>query len=91
MNYINIAKRKDDNMVNQNQRMDQPPGVLTTKDLAYLEDALSWELIAMKKCNFYAQQTNNIKVKEALDGAGQMHHKHYQMLLGHLDSSKSIQ
>jgi len=32
------------------QIMEQPPEYITTKDLAYLKDALSWELTAMKKC-----------------------------------------
>ena len=77
--------------MNQNQRMDQPPGVLTTKDLNYLKDAMSWELIAMKKCNFYSQQAQSIKMKEALDGAGRMHQKHYQMLLNQVNPNKSIQ
>ena len=29
--------------------MNEPPQVITTKDLLYLEDALSWELLASKR------------------------------------------
>ena len=75
----------------QQQRMQQPPGVLTTKDMAYIKDAMSWELVAMKKCRHYAQQTNSIKIKEALDSAGQMHQNHYQMLLQHVNPNKALQ
>ena len=32
-------------------RMSEPPAVLTDKDHHYLKDALSWELLAMKKCH----------------------------------------
>ncbi|CAG7649859.1 ferritin-like domain-containing protein [Paenibacillus allorhizosphaerae] len=61
-----------------------PPRVITTKDLMYLKDALSWELNAFKKFHFYAQQATNPQIKQALDKAGQMHQRHYQKLLTHL-------
>lgn len=69
-----------------------PPRVLTTKDVAYLKDALSWELTAFKKFHFYAQQTTDPKIKQALDSAGQMHQRHYQKLLTHLqlDNNKAL-
>jgi hypothetical protein len=62
----------------------QPPRVITTKDCLYLRDALSWELIAFKKFHFFAQQATDPQVKQALDKAGQMHQRHYQKLLPHL-------
>lgn len=61
-----------------------PPRVITTKDLLYIKDALSWELIAFKKFHYYAQQTADPQIKQALDKAGQMHQRHYQKLLSHL-------
>jgi len=61
-----------------------PPRVITTKDLSYLKDALSWELLAFKKFHFFAQQATNPQVKQMLDKAGQMHQRHYQKLLTHL-------
>ena len=39
-------------MYNQYQsgyRMNEPPEIITNKDLLYLQDALSWELLASKK------------------------------------------
>jgi len=61
-----------------------PPRVITTKDLLYLKDAMSWQLIAFKKLHFFAQQAKNPQVKQALDQVGQMHQRHYQKLLSHL-------
>lgn len=61
-----------------------PPRVITTKDLLYLKDALSWELVAFKKFSFFAKQAQNPQIKQALDQAGQMHQRHYQKLLTHL-------
>lgn len=69
-----------------------PPRVITTKDLAYLKDALSWELLAFKKFHFLAQQAVNPQVKQVLEKAGQMHQRHYQKLLTHLkvDNNKAM-
>jgi hypothetical protein len=61
-----------------------PPRAITTKDLLYLKDALSWELLAMKKFHFLSQQAENDEIKKALDNAGRMHQNHYQKLLLHL-------
>ncbi|WP_258881505.1 ferritin-like domain-containing protein [Paenibacillus sp. sptzw28] len=61
-----------------------PPRAITTKDLLYIKDALSWELLAFKKFHFFAQQIKNPQIKQALDKAGQMHQRHYQTLLTHL-------
>ncbi len=61
-----------------------PPQAITTKDLNYLKDALSWELLAFKKFHFLAQQTSNPQIKQALDQAGLMHQNHFQKLLTHL-------
>lgn len=61
-----------------------PPRVISSKDLNYLKDALSWELTAFKKFHFFAQQATDPQVKQAMEKAGQMHQQHYQKLLTHL-------
>ncbi|MEM1503759.1 ferritin-like domain-containing protein [Domibacillus sp. 8LH] len=61
-----------------------PPRALSTKDLLYLKDALSWELLALKKFHFFAQQVSNSEIKQALEKAGKMHQDHFQKLLAHL-------
>lgn len=62
-----------------------PPRIISTKDCAYLKDALSWELLAFKKFHFYAQQVQDPQIRQAMDKAGRMHQRHYQQLLKHLE------
>lgn len=66
--------------------MPQPPNVITVKDHLYLSDMLSWNLLAMKKCHFYAQNCLDPDVKKAIEQAGQMHKRHYEMLISHLQN-----
>lgn len=69
---------------NQSQMtMTEPPQVITTKDLQYLKDQLSWQLNAMKKCAHFAKECQDPQVKQLLDKAGRMHLRHYQLLLKH--------
>lgn len=70
-------------------RMPQPPQVITTKDLSYIKDALSWELDVIKKFHHFAQETQDQKVKTLITQAAQMHQKHYSMLLKHLNPNNS--
>lgn len=80
-------------MQQQNQQqgqqplMMQPPDVITSKDLLYLKDQLSWQLNAMKKCAHYAQECQDQRVKQAIEKAGQMHQRHYEKLLPHLQTN----
>lgn len=73
------------------QKMNQPPNVITTKDLAYIQDAMSWELVAMKKCHYFARESQNQKVINQLEKAGRMHQHHYEILLRHLNTNQSNQ
>lgn len=72
--------------MNQNQQavMNQPPDVMTTKDSLYLSDMLSWNLLAMKKAYFFANQCQVPDVKSAITQAAQLHQRHYEKLLQHL-------
>jgi len=63
-----------------------PPDVVTTKDHLYLKDQLSWELMAMKKCRHFAQECTDPEIARAIDEAGRMHQRHYELLLKHLKS-----
>ncbi len=67
-----------------------PPRAITTKDLLYIKDALSWELLAFKKFHFLAQQVQNSQIKQALDKVGQMHQRHFQKLLSHLQVNNQM-
>jgi hypothetical protein len=68
-------------------KMEQPPNVITTKDLSYLKDALSWELLAMKKCHHFASHCTDQEIQNQLNGVGQMHQKHYDRLLQYVQSN----
>ncbi|MFD2370460.1 ferritin-like domain-containing protein [Brevibacillus sp. GCM10020057] len=67
----------------------EPPRVITTKDMSYLKDALSWELNAFKKLHAFAQMATDPEVKQCLEKAGRMHQQHYQKLLTHLQNNNA--
>jgi hypothetical protein len=71
-------------MQNNQPPIPNPPRAITTKDILYIKDALSWELLAFKKFHFMANQIQNPQLKDALNKAGQMHQNHFQRLLTHL-------
>ncbi|MFB1051192.1 hypothetical protein [Paraliobacillus sp. JSM ZJ581] len=71
------------NLNQSNQVMQQPPTMVSSKDLLYLIDMMSWNLNATKKAHFFAKQCNIPEVKHALEQACQMHQKHYQKILQH--------
>lgn len=60
---------------------------ITTKDLLYLSDELSWELLAMKKSHHFASECQDPEVKQLLEKTGQMHQRHYETLLACLESA----
>lgn len=69
--------------------MSVPPQVITTKDSQYLKDQLSWEILAMKKCSHFAKECTDPEIRTAIDKAGQMHQRHYTMLLKHLQNNNA--
>lgn len=71
-------------------RMSEPPAVLTDKDHHYLKDALSWELLAMKKCHQLAGICQNQEVAALANRLGIMHQQHYQRLLDAVDPQKAL-
>jgi hypothetical protein len=76
---------------NQQQTYTQPPQLLTTKDSLYVNDMLAWNLNAMKKCHFAASHCQDQEIKAELDKCGQMHQRHYEQLLAHLNTSNTNQ
>lgn len=72
----------------QHQRMSQPPRMLSTKDCAYLTDALSWELLAAKKAFHLASECSDQQIKYQLEQIGQLHQTHYDILLNHLNTTE---
>lgn len=70
-------------------RMPEPPQIITSKDLSYIRDALSWELAAVKKFNHFAQEAQDEKTKSVIEKVEQVHQKHYNNLLKHLNPANS--
>ncbi|WP_198507861.1 hypothetical protein [Bacillus sp. FJAT-45037] len=69
----------------------EPPKMITTKDHLYLNDMLSWNLLAMKKAHFFAQQCQDQEIKQAIEKAGMMHQQHYETILSHLQPNQQQQ
>ncbi|MYL33704.1 hypothetical protein GLW08_18965 [Pontibacillus yanchengensis] len=72
---------------NQANVMPEPPTMVSTKDQLYITDMLSWNLIAAKKAHFFAGFCQNQELKAALEQAGQMHQRHYEKILQHLNEN----
>lgn len=68
-----------------------PPSVVTTKDILYLEDAMSWLLLAVKKCSHFANEVQCQQIKQAIDKVGQMHQRQYNLILKHCQNNNTMQ
>ncbi|KGP72547.1 hypothetical protein [Pontibacillus yanchengensis] len=81
--------QQQNQMSGQNQAniMPEPPTMVSTKDQLYITDMLSWNLIAAKKAHFFAGFCQNPELKAALEQAGQMHQRHYEKILQHLNEN----
>jgi hypothetical protein len=58
--------------------------LLSDKELLYLKDFLSWELLAIKKLSAAAGACQDANLRTLLDAAGKRHQQHYNTLLSHL-------
>lgn len=78
-----------DPMLQQQQQpiMMAPPNIITKKDLLYLKDIMSWLLDATKKCSHFSKECTDPRVKQAIDRAGQMHQRHYNLILKHCQNN----
>ncbi|TDF96554.1 hypothetical protein [Paenibacillus piri] len=58
--------------------------MLSDKELHYLKDFMSWELLAMKKCRETADACQDAEIKQLLEQTGQQHLQQYQTILNYL-------
>jgi hypothetical protein len=58
--------------------------LLSDKELHYIKDFLSWELLAMKKCNEAANHCTDAGLKQLIRDTGKKHRQHYETILTHL-------
>jgi len=64
--------------------------VLTDKELHYIKDFLSWELLAMKKCSEAASRCTDLQIQNTIKEAGRKHQQHYDTLLSHLQTTVTL-
>jgi hypothetical protein len=86
---INMQEQNMNFQGQQQGIMQTPPSVVSTKDSLYLTDMLSWNLLAMKKAHFFAQQCHDQELKMEMERCGQMHQRHYEKMLSHLNSPEN--
>ncbi|GAA3407198.1 hypothetical protein ACFFNY_00490 [Paenibacillus hodogayensis] len=58
--------------------------LISDKELLYLKDFLSWELLAVKKCKDAADACTDAAIRQAIVQMGQRHEAHYETILAEL-------
>ena len=58
--------------------------LIAAKELSYLTDFMSWELLAMKKCKEAAAGVMDKQLAAPIEEAGRRHEQHYNAILQHL-------
>lgn len=53
--------------------MNTVPSMVSTKDLAYLEDMFNWNMNASKKAFHFYQECKDMDVKNIMESCAQMH------------------
>ncbi|GIP32888.1 hypothetical protein [Paenibacillus sp. J2TS4] len=71
-------------MQTNNQQMTSDRSMISEKELLYMKDYLSWELLAMKKCNESANLCTDPQLKQLIKQVGEKHKQHYQTILSQL-------
>lgn len=57
---------------------------ISSKELNYVKDFLSWELLAAKKCSGYANQETDSSTRQILSDCANLHQQNYNDLLGYV-------
>lgn len=61
--------------------MNEVPNIISTKDLSYIKDMASWNLLMAKKINSYIVCVQDEDVRKVLLDAYKMHKEHYKELM----------
>lgn len=64
---------------------------ISAKELNYVKDFLSWELLAAKKCNDYANQEQDPNVSQVLAKCARIHQQNYVDMLSYLQRLEQSQ
>ncbi|TMV46108.1 hypothetical protein FE783_27180 [Paenibacillus mesophilus] len=71
-------------MQQQNMNMTANRNMHSDKELHYLKDFLSWELLAVKKCKDAADACTDPQIRQMIEQTGQKHIAHYESILAEL-------
>lgn len=74
------GQQQQQNQQNQPQ-MTADRNKLTDKELNYVKDFMSWELLAMKKCKDNANRCVDKDIQTLINQIGQKHLQHFESLL----------
>jgi len=58
---------------------------ITEKDLSYIKDQMSWELLAAKKAYQYAHQTTDPECRTLMFQVAEQHQRNLERVLQHLE------
>lgn len=58
---------------------------LSEKDLAYMKDQMSWELVAAKKAYQYAHQTMDPECRNLMFTVAEQHQRNLERVMHHLE------
>lgn len=71
-------------MQQNNMNMTSDRNLISAKELQYVKDFLSWELLAMKKCNEAASRCTDQQIQALIKQTGKQHEQQYEQILSHL-------
>jgi hypothetical protein len=57
---------------------------ISSKELNYVKDFLSWELLAAKKCNDHASKETDQNSRQIFTDCAQLHQQNYSDLLNYV-------
>ncbi|MDD3821898.1 MAG: spore coat protein [Bacilli bacterium] len=63
-------------------------GMISTKDLSYISDMLSWNFVLAKKALHFANEASDSEVINILNDIADMHYNHYNILLNLLNKGE---
>ena len=64
---------------------------ISAKELSYLNDFLSWELLSAKKCYQYANQETNSAHQQVFFDAAHVHQQNYSNILNYVEQASKEQ
>ena len=60
--------------------MKEVPNIISSKDLSYIKDMLSWNFVMAKKCNHYLKLVKDKEELELIKIIYELHKEHYKEL-----------